>query len=58
MLANYHFDYPCDEHKVDVLIQCLFYYVTMRIRQFVKMENKKPKSQNQIKKKASKMTTR
>lgn len=58
MLVNYYFDFPCNEHKVDVLSQCLFYYVTMRMRQFVKVENRKPKSQNKLRKKQSRLATR
>lgn len=49
------FTFPCDEHKSDVLMFILKYYITTRMRQFSNMENKNQKKKNCNKKKSAKL---
>jgi len=40
IILNYNFTFPCEEHKLDILSHCIYYYITMRMRQYAKQINK------------------
>uniref|UniRef100_A0A2S2NYW9 Transposable element P transposase n=1 Tax=Schizaphis graminum TaxID=13262 RepID=A0A2S2NYW9_SCHGA len=47
--------FPCDEHKNEVLMFIIRYYITTRMRQFASIENKNQKKINLKKKKSAKL---
>lgn len=54
---NIQFEFPCNEHKSDILAYCIHYYITLRMRQFAKQENHKVKKVSREKKKLSRLCT-
>ncbi|XP_066586111.1 uncharacterized protein [Prorops nasuta] len=57
VLSNYNFTFPCKDHASDIISYCLFYYIRMRMRQFVHQENLKIKKLFAARKKLSKLST-
>lgn len=39
LITNYKFSFPCAVHKEDVISYCLHYYITMRMRQWAKIQS-------------------
>jgi len=47
--------FPCDEHKNEILMFIVRYYITTRMRQFANIKNKNQKKINLKKKKSAKL---
>lgn len=49
--------FPCDTHKNDVISNCIHYYLTVRMRQFARLENKKKRNTSKKFKKQAKVVS-
>ena len=57
LLRNYKFHFPCNTHKEDVIADCIYYYISMRMRQYVNIQNMNIVKQNRKKKLAILVST-
>lgn len=48
-------NFACSEHEKDITSRAVFYYVSMRVKQFYKQEDKKLKKKHAQKKKLSRL---
>lgn len=47
--------FPCELHKQDIISRAIFFYITMRVKQFYKQESQKIKKASSEKRKQSKL---
>jgi hypothetical protein len=55
-INNLNLNFPCADHKSNVMSDLFTYYITMRMRQYTYMINQQNKKNNQSKQKLSKLT--
>lgn len=55
VIDNYTFTFPCDNHKEEIMASVINYYITMRMRQWAKAQNRDVIKHSREKKKLSKL---
>ena len=55
VLQHVKLSFPCDEHKIDVIANSLYYYILMRMRQYERQQNRSLKKRSRTKKKEAKL---
>jgi len=55
MVLNVQMNFPCEEHKSNVIASCLHYYIRMRMRHYEREQNRNQKKKSKSKKKEAKV---
>ena len=56
-IENIKFSFPCSEHKLEMMVECLDYYIMMRMRQWAKVFNNNIVKASAAKAKLAKLET-
>jgi len=56
MVLNVQMNFPCGEHKSNVIASCLHYYIRMRMRHYEREQNRNQKKQAKVRRKKPKST--